>query len=221
MSDYTIVPATEMKRIVSSGAMILDVRRPEEHEEMRLDAPHDLVTLDRLDPKDFMLRHGLDRDAPVYMLCRSGMRARKAADMFVNAGYKNLYVIEGGILACAACGEPVSGTGAASSATAPAQPAAQKKVIPLERQVRIAAGALVAIGTLLGHFLHPVFYLVSFGVGCGLVYAGITDNCTMAMILLKAPWNKSANAGSCSSPAPTCSSNLPKTPSNPTAGGCA
>jgi rhodanese-related sulfurtransferase len=112
MSDYTIVAAQEIKNITASGATILDVRRQDEHDEQHLLAPHAFVTLDVLKPADFMLRHGLDREAPVYFLCRSGMRARTAADMFAAAGYKNLYVIDGGILACAAAGEPVSSGGA-------------------------------------------------------------------------------------------------------------
>ena len=111
MSDYTVVPAEDVKKITAVGGTILDVRRQDEHDEQHLLAPHAFVTLDQLDPTDFMLRHGLDREAPVYFLCRSGVRARKAADMFVSAGYKNLYVIEGGILACAAAGEPVSSGG--------------------------------------------------------------------------------------------------------------
>ena len=141
------------------------------------------------------------------------MRARKAADMFAGAGYKNLYVVEGGILACAAVGEPVSGMEEAVSS--PTQ-TPQAKVISLERQVRVAAGALVATGVAFGHFVHPAFYLLSFAVGAGLVYAGATDRCGMALVLLKAPWNKSTascNTNSCSS--------LPKTPSSPTKGGCA
>ena len=123
MADYTVVPAQEMKRITASDGIILDVRGLDEHEEQHLQAPHALVPLDRLDPEDFMLRHGLDRAAPVYLLCKAGMRARKAAEMFVNAGYKNIYVIDGGIIACAAAGEPVSGKGCAARPSSSAKPA--------------------------------------------------------------------------------------------------
>ena len=108
MSDYSLISAQDVGKITAATGTILDVRRPDEHDEQRLLAPHVFVPLDTLDPKDFMLRHGLDREAPVYILCRSGMRARKAADMFAGAGYKNTHVIEGGILACAAAGAPVS-----------------------------------------------------------------------------------------------------------------
>lgn len=45
----------------------------------------------------------------------------------------------------------------------------QIKVIPLERQVRIGAGVLV---------------------GAGLVFAGVTDWCGMAMVLSRMPWNQ-------------------------------
>jgi rhodanese-related sulfurtransferase len=110
MADYVLVSAKDAARAAASGATILDVRREDEHSAQRLAAAHALVPLDQLDPKDFMLRHGLDSGAPVYMLCRSGKRAVTAAEMFARAGCKNIYVIEGGILACAAHGIATEGT---------------------------------------------------------------------------------------------------------------
>lgn len=72
-----------------------------------------------------------------------------------------------------------------------------EKAMSLERQVRIAAGALVAIGAALAAFgpEAPVNWqaigagLAGF-VGCGLVFAGITDTCGMAMLIAKMPWNQ-------------------------------
>ncbi len=204
MPDYTVIPAAELKKIAGTGGRIVDVRTAVEHQTQHLLRPHDHTPLDQLNPADFMLRRGLDRDAPVYFLCRSGMRARTAAENFAAAGYKNVYVIDGGITACEACGEPVSGGNAS--------PTAGSGVISLERQVRIAAGALVALGALSGYALHPAFYLLSFLVGAGLVYAGVTDHCGMALILTKAPWNKNVGATACG---------LAKPPTPPAAGGCA
>jgi uncharacterized membrane protein HdeD (DUF308 family) len=63
-------------------------------------------------------------------------------------------------------------------------------VMSLERQVRIAAGILVLIGTLAGFFSHQAFLVVPAFVGAGLVFAGITDTCAMGMLLAKMPWNK-------------------------------
>jgi hypothetical protein len=66
-----------------------------------------------------------------------------------------------------------------------------KATISLERQVRIAAGSIVLIGTLMGAFVHPAFLGLSAFVGAGLVFAGITDTCGMGMLLARMPWNQS------------------------------
>ncbi len=66
-----------------------------------------------------------------------------------------------------------------------------RKTISLERQVRIGAGSLVLAGVLLGWFVRPEFIWLSGLVGAGLVFAGITDICGLALLLAKAPWNRS------------------------------
>ncbi len=217
MAKIATVPAADIPRLAAAGATILDVRTPGEHAQQSLVAKHALLPLDALDPADFMLKRGLDKDAPVYILCRSGMRAKTAAEKFAAAGYGNDAVIEGGILAAAAAGVEVT--------SAVAQGGAAPRFIPLERQVRIVAGALSALGTLLGFYAAPAFYLVPFFIGLGLMYAGITDRCGMALVLIKMPWNKGMTA-SCCAAANTCDtggdkSGLPQTPDNSAAGGCA
>lgn len=199
----TTVPAKDLDKIIASGATILDVRTPAEHQEQRLSAAHDHVPLDQLNPADFMLRRGLDADAPVYLLCRGGVRAAKAADQFEAAGYKNMYVIGGGLTAC----DPAATTG--SGAAAQACAVGGKRKMSIEEQVRFAAGALVLLGVFLGLVVKPVFFLLAFLTGAGLVYSGATGDCRMAALLMRAPWNK------------TSACTLPKTPDKPTAGGCA
>jgi hypothetical protein len=71
-----------------------------------------------------------------------------------------------------------------------------KKTISLERQVRIAAGLLVLIGSLLGWLVHPVFIGLSAFVGAGLVFAGVTDTCGMGLMLARMPWNQVQETGS-------------------------
>jgi predicted branched-subunit amino acid permease len=61
--------------------------------------------------------------------------------------------------------------------------------LPLERQVRIAAGSLVLLGAVLGWLVQPGFFALSAFVGAGLVFAGITDFCGMGIVLSKMPWN--------------------------------
>jgi rhodanese-related sulfurtransferase len=64
------------------------------------------------------------------------------------------------------------------------------KAISLERQVRIAAGALVLLGVLLAYFVNPVSMGLSAFVGAGLIFAGITGWCGMGLPLAKFPWNR-------------------------------
>ena len=71
------------------------------------------------------------------------------------------------------------------------------KVISLERQVRIAAGAIVLTGVLLAHFVHPTFIWLSGLVGAGLTFAGITDWCGMGMLIAKMPWNQRGSDACC------------------------
>ena len=67
--------------------------------------------------------------------------------------------------------------------------ASGRRVIPLERQVRIVAGLLVLTGAILGTWFNPAFYGLAAFVGAGLVFAGITDICPMGMLIAKMPWN--------------------------------
>ena len=65
-----------------------------------------------------------------------------------------------------------------------------KKSISIERQVHIGAGALVLLGIILGFLVHPGFFGLSGFVGAGLIVAGVTDWCGMALLLARAPWNR-------------------------------
>lgn len=58
------------------------------------------------------------------------------------------------------------------------------------RQVQIAAGLLILVGAALGALAHPAFYGLAAFVGGGLLFAGATGWCGMAMLLKAMPWNK-------------------------------
>jgi rhodanese-related sulfurtransferase len=51
--------------------------------------------LDELKPSSLLL----PKDQPVYLLCRSGQRATKAAEKFAKEGFTQPIVVEGGTLA--------------------------------------------------------------------------------------------------------------------------
>jgi rhodanese-related sulfurtransferase len=168
----TISPV-ELQQILAAqpDAALLDVRTPVEFAEVHVPQAKN-VPLDELKPSALQF----SKSQPLYLLCRSGQRATRAAEKFAKDGYSQPVIVEGGTLAWINAGLPVSRS--------------TVKVISLERQVRIAAGAIVFTGVLLARFVNPNFIWLSGFVGAGLVFAGITDFCGMGLLLAKLPWNK-------------------------------
>ena len=58
------------------------------------------------------------------------------------------------------------------------------------RQVQVAVGVLVVVFTLAGFGVHPLFHALAGLTGLGLINAGVTGWCGMAMLLAKMPWNR-------------------------------
>jgi len=179
----TITPHQLSSRLEQGEKVqLLDVRTPAEHAEIHVPGVK-LIPLDQLDPTELTGVHGIARDQPLFVLCRTGSRAKQAAQQLEKGGFSQCHVVEGGTMAWAEAGLPVNrGT---------------SKVMSLERQVRIAAGALVLTGALLAQYVHPAFIWLSGFVGAGLMFAGITDTCAMGMLISKLPWNQ-RGSGACS-----------------------
>jgi len=168
----TISPS-ELQKILAAqpSVPVIDVRTPMEFAEVHVPQARS-SPLDELKPSSLQLI----KTQPVYLLCRSGQRATKAAEKFAKEGFAQPIVVEGGTLAWIEANLPVTRSA--------------MKTISLERQVRIVAGALVFVGVLLAHFVNHHFIWLAGFVGAGLVFAGITDICSMGLLLAKMPWNK-------------------------------
>jgi rhodanese-related sulfurtransferase len=170
------IPPVELQTMLAADpdAPVLDVRTPVEFAEVHVPQARN-IPLDGLNPSA-LANSGLARkDRPVYLLCRRGQRAAKAAEKLAREGFTQPVVVEGGTLAWIEANLPVT--------------RGKTSTISLERQVRIVAGSLVFIGVALGWFVHPGFFGLSAFVGAGLVFAGITDFCGMGLLLAKLPWN--------------------------------
>ncbi len=167
-----ISPAEAKRCLEEGGGLFLDVRTPAEHRAIHATGVKN-VPLDTLDAA--ACTELCAKGNKVYVICRSGQRAKMAAEKLVAAGNAEVLVVEGGTEAWAATGLPVEHG---------------KGVMSLERQVRIAAGTLVVTGVVLSLLVHPGFIGLSAFVGCGLVFAGVTDTCAMGMMLSKMPWNQ-------------------------------
>ncbi len=90
------IPEIEPKNIPENG-IILDIRTKQEHDKMSIERHHHFVELSELDPTKYITDNNIT-DEKVYILCRSGGRAKTAAKMFQKNGYDNAVVITGGII---------------------------------------------------------------------------------------------------------------------------
>jgi rhodanese-related sulfurtransferase len=164
---------------------MIDVRSPGEfasgHIPCAVNLPMDQVE-SRLDD----LHH---RD-PVVLICQSGRRATLTREL-LEPHLNDLLVLDGGTTAWAHAGLPlVRGTAARWA---------------LERQVRLAAGVLTAVGAGLALYVDPAWAAVPLGTGAGLAFAGLTNVCGMATVLARMPWNRpKPSRGVASSTAVSC-----------------
>jgi rhodanese-related sulfurtransferase len=99
-----LVSIEEMKLISDSGTgfQIIDVREIPEYQSARI-KDSKLFPLSSFDKKV----NEINKTIPSYFLCGVGKRALKAAEYLESMGYKNLYVIDGGIKAWIEAGFPV------------------------------------------------------------------------------------------------------------------
>jgi len=152
-------------------AVLIDVREPDEYVREHIPRAH-LVPLSGFNPEDFPREH----DKVAIFHCHSGGRTESSAPRILRTGFREVYQLEGGIQAWRDAGLAVN-----ENLRAP---------ISIMRQVQIAAGSMVVLGIVLAALVHPWFALFSAFVGAGLIYAGASGVCTMAIILSRMPWNR-------------------------------
>ncbi len=183
MAGFSTISVSRLAELNAQQEIdVIDVRMPTEYQSVHATVARN-VPLDTLNPEAIMKDRNGTADEPLYIICQCGSRSKSACEKFVAAGFTNVVSVEGGTKAWADAGLPV---------------VRGEQSMSLERQVRIAAGFLVLLGTCLGAFVHPYILGLPAFVGAGLMFAGITDTCGMAMMLAKMPWNKAAPGGSCS-----------------------
>ncbi|MGP8200234.1 MAG: rhodanese-like domain-containing protein [Limisphaerales bacterium] len=179
----TSIQPTELQRLLDEGrpAQLLDVRTPGEFAAAHVPGAR-LVPLGDLDPAAFQRERG-GEEVPVYVLCQSGGRARKAIEKLEQAGVRGCVLVEGGTQGWIDAGLPVT--------------RGKSAVLPLMRQVQIAVGSISALGAVLALTVNPLFAIIPLLTGCGLMFAGISGTCGMALLLAKMPWNRAQACGSC------------------------
>ena len=164
------VEESNQQRHLKNDIPLVDVRTPAEYVSVHADGassyPMESFNLEQIP---------FAKDEEIHVICQSGGRSMKVCQKLESVGFTKIVNVEGGTSAWQSAGLPV---------------VEGKKVMSLERQVRIAAGSLVVIGAVVGQFVHPVGYGLSAFIGAGLVFAGVTDTCGMGMMIAKMPWNR-------------------------------
>jgi rhodanese-related sulfurtransferase len=84
--------------------MLVDVRTPEEVSEGHLPGALNINFLGENFSREI---ETLNKNKTYLLYCRSGSRTRKAADQMQKAGFKKVYMLEGGITAWNEAGKPV------------------------------------------------------------------------------------------------------------------
>ncbi len=173
MKTLSPTQAREVIGTLPTGSYaIVDVRSPDEFKQEHVEGSINL-------PLDTVLEHAETLRAydHVYLYCRSGNRSGQACIKLHNANMPHAASIEGGI---------------GDMKRAGFKTIKQSRSLPLQQQVLLGAGTIVATGIVLSAVVSPWFQLLPFFASLGLIYAGLSGNCMLGMLLARMPWNREA-----------------------------
>ncbi|MET8218303.1 rhodanese-like domain-containing protein [Streptomyces hirsutus] len=173
MSTLVSLQPAQAAELLSTYTVI-DVRTPGEYATGHLPGAHN-VPLDHLQTALPALKAAATR-GELLLVCASGARSATACERLTAVDVPAA-TLAGGTVAWIQQGHPV------------AHDETTKAAWPMERQVRLAAGALVVAGLALGTRYRPARWL-SAAIGSGLVFSAATDTCGMAALLSKLPHNQ-------------------------------
>jgi glyoxylase-like metal-dependent hydrolase (beta-lactamase superfamily II)/rhodanese-related sulfurtransferase len=170
-ADAATIAARDLdsRRAEDPSVFLLDVRSPLEFESERIEGAVS-IPVDELEAR----LEEVPEHAEVVVVCRTGVRATIAAEALSRAGRRGR-VLEGGLHAWRRAGLPLR---------------QGRKRLPVDRQVQLIAGTMVLAGVTLGTLVSPWFLALAAFFGAGLTFAGATGTCSLALVLLKMPWNR-------------------------------
>ncbi|WP_199698578.1 rhodanese-like domain-containing protein [Deinococcus cavernae] len=98
------VSPAEGQALVQGGAVLVDVREPNEYSEIHAEGAQ-LLPLSELEAR----YAELPKNRPLVMICRSGARSARAGEFLLQNGYADVTNLAGGTLAWNEAGLPVVG----------------------------------------------------------------------------------------------------------------
>lgn len=152
---------------------LLDVRTPPEYASAHVPGAN-LIPLNELKVGAYLAQHM--PGTPIYVVCEAGARAMKAIEQFERAGCGDCVLVEGGMQSWRDAGLPML--------------QGVNSVLPILRQVQIVIGSLAIVSSVLAIAVDRWFAVLPLFLGGGLVIAGATGTCGMAVFLARMPWNR-------------------------------
>lgn len=101
-SGYATVPPARAQELLATGAVLVDVRDASEWRAGHVPGAHHVPLVRIVADPD-----ALQIDAPVIVMCASGMRSRRAASVLAERGRREVYNLDGGITSWMRAGLPV------------------------------------------------------------------------------------------------------------------
>lgn len=163
---------TAKEWLSKNEAIIVDVREPGEYAAMHI-AGAKLIPVGTIN-NDILPELN---NKKLIIHCHSGRRGGTACEKLLTSNPNlDVYNLEGGIIAWEKAGFKIEKS--------------EGGFLSIERQVQITIGSGVLIGLILGYLIHPGFLFLSAFFGGGLLFAGITGSCGLAILMGKMPWNQ-------------------------------
>ena len=174
------ISATQLKEWLDKNeAILIDVREPAEYEADHI-ARALSMPLSTFDATKLPPANGKKR----VFHCVAGIRSAKACAKAQAADpAATLYNFDGGLPAWKAAGFPTQN--------------GNRRCLPLDRQVQLTLGLCLLLSSVLAATGYAFFIWITGLIGLGLIIAGLTGFCGLAMLLARAPWNRGDSLNSC------------------------
>lgn len=156
---------------LGKNEVILDVRSKGEFKTEHLD--HSLnIPLDQIEQSIKKIKNY----EKVYVVCMSGNRSKRCMEFLANHPEINSYSVEGGLNKWKSNNYPtIQG---------------ESKNLPIIQQVHITVSILLLIFSMLSFQVSVNYLWAIVFIAIGLLYAGMSGNCMMGILISKMPWNK-------------------------------
>ncbi len=115
---------------------------------------------------------------PLYVMCATGTRAEHAVRRLHNIGLKNAVLVNGGVEAWSNEQLPMDCNGDRLS---------------FEQQTQVLVGVLLVVVLAKALLLHPAFYALIGIVGIAMIFAGMSRNNAISLLVARLPWNRATS----------------------------